>query len=187
MLCKINKKPDFPCFCEDSLNPRTNDCFCIHEETKEDHEFIDLSERYKEILLKTNKEKIEKNYKLEKFLNETKLSPKTWKKIKIINHQLESAFGIFLEGHSDSVNSLIVTSDNKYIISGSSDKTIRIWNLLEKRQERVLKGHKSEVNSIAVTSDNKYVVSCSCNNSISVWNLLEKKPASLLQGHTSSV
>ena len=77
MLCKINKKPDFPCFCEDSLNPRTNDCFCIHEETKEDHEFIDLSERYKEILLKTNKEKIEKNYKLEKFLNETKLSPKT--------------------------------------------------------------------------------------------------------------
>ena len=32
-----------------------------------------------------------------------------------------------------------VISDNKYIISGSKDKTISIWNLFEKTQETVLK------------------------------------------------
>ena len=32
-----------------------------------------------------------------------------------------------------------MTSDNKYIVSGSDDKTIRIWNLLEKRQKTLLK------------------------------------------------
>ena len=31
-----------------------------------------------------------------------------------------------LKGHTSSVSSVAVTSDNKYIISGSDDKTIRI-------------------------------------------------------------
>ena len=34
-----------------------------------------------------------------------------------------------MQGHSNGVNSGAVTSDNKYIISGSIDKTIREWNL----------------------------------------------------------
>ena len=33
-----------------------------------------------------------------------------------------------LEGHKDSVFSICITSDNQYIISGSLDNTIRIWN-----------------------------------------------------------
>ena len=52
-----------------------------------------------------------------------------------------------------------MTCDNKYIVSGSSDKTIRIWNLLERRQETVLNGHTEGVTSVVVTNDNKYVLS----------------------------
>ena len=52
-----------------------------------------------------------------------------------------------------------MTSDNKYIISASSDKTIRIWNLLNERQEKVLRGHFSSVKTVAVTRGNKYIVS----------------------------
>ena len=43
-----------------------------------------------------------------------------------LKEQLESHFNLFLEGHLDEVNTVTVTSDNKYIISGSDDKTIRI-------------------------------------------------------------
>ena len=32
-----------------------------------------------------------------------------------------------LTDHSDSVNSVVISSDNQYIISGSDDKTIKIW------------------------------------------------------------
>ena len=73
--------------------------------------------------------------------------------------ELERDYKLFLEGHTCTVTSIVITSDNKYIISGSSDCTIRIWNLLEKRQETVLKGHTSGVTSIAITSDNKYIIS----------------------------
>ena len=42
-----------------------------------------------------------------------------------------------LQGHTDSVRSVAITSDNKYIVSGGNDKTVRIWNLQDKTQEAV--------------------------------------------------
>ena len=35
-----------------------------------------------------------------------------------------------LTGHTSWVTSVAISSDNKYIISGSDDKTIKIWNNL---------------------------------------------------------
>ena len=32
-----------------------------------------------------------------------------------------------LQGHTDSVYSVVITSNNKYIVSGSWDNTVRIW------------------------------------------------------------
>ena len=74
----------------------------------------------------------------------------------------------------------------KCIISGSLDKTIRIWNLFEKRQEALLKGH-SRVNSLAVTADNQSIVSDSDDKKIRIWSLLEKRQEAILEGHTKSV
>ena len=68
------------------------------------------------------------------------------------------------KGHTSTVTSVVATSDNKYIISGSSDKTIIIWNFLDKRQEAVLKEHSETVLTLALTSDNKYIVSGSADN-----------------------
>ena len=47
-----------------------------------------------------------------------------------------------LQGHTCvHVLSVAITSDNKYIVSGGDDKTVRIWNLQDKTQEAVLQGH----------------------------------------------
>ena len=72
---------------------------------------------------------------------------------------LESNFGIFVEGHTNYVLGVAITSDNKYAVSGSADNTVRVWNLQEKRHLAVLEGHTSSVNSVAITSNNKYAVS----------------------------
>ena len=44
-----------------------------------------------------------------------------------------------LQEHTSSVWAVAVTNDNKYVISGSDDKTIKIWNLLQKREEEFSK------------------------------------------------
>ena len=43
-----------------------------------------------------------------------------------------------LQGHTDTVTSIVITYDNKYAISCGKDKTVRVWNLQEKRQDAVL-------------------------------------------------
>ena len=80
-----------------------------------------------------------------------------------------------------------MTSINKFIISGSYDQTIRIWNFLQKRQETVLQGHLNAVTSTVVTTDNKYIISGSLDKTIRVWNLLGKKLETTLQGHSNWV
>ena len=101
--------------------------------------------------------------------------------VKVIISKLKSELGLFLEGHTSCINTITVTSDNKYIISGSSDKTIRIWNLLERTQEAVLEGHFSYVNSVVLTKDNKYIISGSEDKTIKLWNFFEKQKKLVLK------
>ena len=119
----------------------------------------------------SNNEIIEKKVDSENF--------KFSKNLPEIKRQLMGNFNLFLEGHTETLTSLALTSDDKYIISGSEDKTVRIWNRSEKRQEAVLKGHTDYVLTVAVTSDNKYIISgcggCEYDNVIIIWSLLEKK------------
>jgi WD domain, G-beta repeat. len=57
----------------------------------------------------------------------------------VIEEQYEGVF----EGHTSAVNAILVTKDKKFVITGSDDHTVRIWNLIDKRQESVLEGHTS--------------------------------------------
>jgi WD40 repeat protein len=67
------------------------------------------------------------------------------------------------------VNSVIISSDNKFIVSGSIDKTIRVWDRESGTQLKKLKGHNGWVNSVAISSDNKFIVSGSQDKTIRVW------------------
>ena len=107
--------------------------------------------------------------------------------VKKIKAQLGSKFDLFFEGHLNKVTCVAITSDNKDFISGSGDETIRIWNLLEKRQENDLEGHSDEVATLAKTSDDKYIVSSSKDKTVRIWNVLENRQKSVFYGHISRV
>ena len=82
---------------------------------------------------------------------------------------------------------IAVAADLTYILSGSSDKTIRIWNMQDKRQEAQLQGHTGNVLAVAITSDSKTVVSGSTDKALRIWSYEHKRQESILQGHTGSV
>ena len=46
-----------------------------------------------------------------------------------------------LEGHTDPVNAVAVTSDGRRALSASEDKTLRIWDLESGESLRTLEGH----------------------------------------------
>jgi WD40 repeat protein len=45
---------------------------------------------------------------------------------------LAEKYGLILQGHTSGVRSIAITSDNTRIISGSGDKTVKVWNINQK-------------------------------------------------------
>ena len=70
------------------------------------------------------------------FLQSSSLSSPPFYKSQLISLKktLLEQFNFALEGRLDIVSSLVLISDN-FVISGSNDKTIKIWNLHERRLE----------------------------------------------------
>ena len=67
-----------------------------------------------------------------------------------------------------------MTNNGKYLISGSFDKTVRLWNFYERSLEYIFNGHTSFVVALALSNDNIHFVSRSHDETIILWNLLEK-------------
>ena len=57
------------------------------------------------------------------------------------------------------------------IISGSSDSTIKLWNIEYGEEIKTLEGHSDFVTSVAISKDSKKIVSGSADKTIKVWNL----------------
>ena len=82
----------------------------------------------------------------------------------------------YISGHLDTITSVAVTSDQKYVVSGSLDKTIGMWDIAEKKLlYRFEKAHSDSIMTIAVTIDMTFIVSGSNDKTIAVWDLEEKK------------
>ncbi len=92
-----------------------------------------------------------------------------------------------LVGHSDSVNAVALSADGKYLISGSDDKTLKVWNWQTGEELRTLNGHSSSVKALALTPDGKYVISGSGDRTLKVWNWQTGEELRTLNGHSSSV
>lgn len=75
-------------------------------------------------------------------------------------------------GHSDDIICSAFTPDGKYVLTGSRDATIRMWNLETSECVKVFTGHYETIVSIDISPNNKYMVSTSTDNSVRLWTLI---------------
>ena len=76
-----------------------------------------------------------------------------------------------LEGHVYRVNSVAFSYDGKILASGSTDGTVRLWDVANGLLLRTLEGHDSPINAAAFSPDGTFIVSGSDDGSVMVWSL----------------
>lgn len=96
---------------------------------------------------------------------------------KVVEINVKGAVSATFLGHSARVGCLDVSHDNKFMASGSDDKTIRIWDYKSKQVRYVLEGHGWNITSVHFSKDDRYLIS-SCNNGeVKIWDLQTGKDA----------
>ena len=85
--------------------------------------------------------------------------------------------------------SVAFSPDGRYIVSGSSDRTIQIWDAQTGGQMgNPLKGHTEDVWSVVFSPDGRHIVSGSSDKTVRVWDAQTgAQVGHPLQGHTNSV
>ena len=97
------------------------------------------------------------------------------------------------EGHANSIFSLCYVPDTTYLLSGSRDAYIRVWDTSKaygKHHEVI--AHMWAINDIALSPDGKHFVTCSMDKTMKIWDTLSFKLLKVIDrerydGHTSSV
>ena len=93
-------------------------------------------------------------------------------------------------GHGEDLSLMTSASfspDGSRIVSASSDKTVRIWDVATGAQLNVLMGHTSTVYSAFFSLDGSRIVSASEDNTIRIWDASTGAQLKVLEGHMFGV
>jgi WD40 repeat protein len=74
----------------------------------------------------------------------------------------------YLEGHDSTVSALAWSSNGQFLISGSHDNTIKLWQR-NGRAIATLTGHRDRIQSVAWNSDGTFFASASDDQTIELW------------------
>ncbi|HOP47979.1 MAG TPA: DUF4062 domain-containing protein [Desulfobacteraceae bacterium] len=89
-----------------------------------------------------------------------------------VNFEIDNP--LMLRGHKDTVQSFVFTPDGKRIISGSSDKSIRIWNITT-RKALIVKGYNSPIHNMDICLDGRKAVFCSVDGTLCLLEISKHK------------
>ncbi|MGR3276651.1 AAA-like domain-containing protein [Acaryochloris marina NIES-2412] len=94
-----------------------------------------------------------------------------------------------LQGHQLSVTSVSFSPDGKRIVSGSKDKTLRIWDARSGQPiGGPFQGHQDAVKSVSFSPDGKRIISGSKDKTLRIWDARSGQPiGALLQGHQEAI
>jgi WD40 repeat protein len=80
---------------------------------------------------------------------------------------------IVLIDHPSDVTTCAAIPHSPYVVSGSADGTLQIWNWQQQTCVAILQGHTGSITACTVTPDGLHVISATNNGEIKIWGIQE--------------
>lgn len=90
-------------------------------------------------------------------------------------------------GHSDQVNAVAFSPDGRLALSGSSDNTMKLWEVVTGNQPRGFVGHSGSVFSVAFSPDGRRALSGSWDKTLKLWDIGTGQTLRDIVGHSEDV
>src|ERR1700722_6074493 len=90
-------------------------------------------------------------------------------------------------GHTGFVNCGIFSPDGKQLLTGSWDKTARLWDTQSGKELRTFMGHDDWVIAVAFSPDGKQVLTGSSDKSARLWDVRSGQELRAFAGHSGAV
>jgi WD40 repeat protein len=90
-------------------------------------------------------------------------------------------------GHRKEVASVSLSHDGRRALSGSFDKTVRLWDVETGKELRSFEGHEDIVRAVALSPDGKQALSGGQDRTVRLWEVEMGKELKRLTGHEGTV
>jgi WD40 repeat protein/serine/threonine protein kinase len=85
------------------------------------------------------------------------------------------------EGHDGAVTSVALTADGRFVLSASTDTTLKLWDSSTGACLRTFHGHGDAISAVAVSPDGRFAISGSADRTLKLWvldwDLADQPPA----------
>jgi len=95
-----------------------------------------------------------------------------WRLDKMSDNQFEGEVIRKLEGHHHIVEDIDLSTDSKYCLSASWDRTLRLWHLETGEVTKKFHAHTNDVLSCSFSPDNRIIISGSRDKTVRLWNTI---------------
>jgi WD40 repeat protein len=93
----------------------------------------------------------------------------------------------FMQTMKKGIKSVSWSPDGRWLVTGHTDDTVRLWDVRMQQEIGVFRGHKSQVESVSFCQEGKCVASGSLDGSVRLWEVRTRQEKAVLLGHTGGI
>ncbi|WMV41569.1 hypothetical protein MTR67_034954 [Solanum verrucosum] len=120
-------------------------------------------------------------------LSITSIHPNSSSNTISLHTQSQGYIPVSAKGHKESVYALAMNDSGSLLVSGGTEKVVRVWDPRTGSKTMKLKGHTDNIRALLLDSTGRFCLSGSSDSMIRLWDLCQQRCVHSYAVHTDSV